>query len=989
MSRTMFTASSIWRGPDDAEKVVYFSGITQETFDNLKLVNSFDVDYPDNTAFKIAGTENHDLSRIYKPLSTDTIVITNVSSTVTYGVDDNKNLIIFPTNSPLSEVDIANIKVKLVRNYASIHKSNLTSFQKVLDFSSIGERAITSMIASNDGIFLGGVSGNIWFYDGDVIKGPVYTLAVSDLKLPVTSLILHRFAHETEDFIYASGDKRPRLFRSKLSTALNGDNWEEVYAQGELASSTGGILSMTSAFNQIFLGCRNNKVLKYSRDNEIVLSDPIDLVSKEPVQENVAIETLDTVTFVSNNIDDFEPINFSINCMESARNQVFAGLSNKPEIWSYTELTVSNPENPEEFANTIFDEVFKNDPSPGQYYSYDNKTISRTDENLGISYFPDSVSMSGYSESLVIRGNTRTSIGATAYGTRFFEFDSGSDWEQAQSNILPDQDFYMIDCATTKELTSLENIYKIDGHDVLEYQLVMVKDQPSTSLISNGIYRLEANTLVPYYDLTIVNDSQVIGFYIVNGYVNSTSRYMLSVDEYNADNYNFYKPKYTLEFVAKNLAYTQGLGCTTLDYCVSLNTDEVVGTATTYTGYQGIEVADVYGIYSLQFNNNSLLLKSGSKTVTKTLPSYGNYKNWLFSSSTGATTQGWTTGEFVSSMIGSTESSSDGLSNPYTKYLLRVEPATFGNTKIEALNINTEVDQKAVIKVRLKIPPADSYGFEDAHLKAYWTYEGGSFSNYASEPIVTSDGYVDYVIKPTWKGTIGSLMLEFDNIPEGSRRPLYYYIDYIKIINEDIIFDLNNVMSAIRVTVEGKDIKVWLGKQEYPYVYEKNFIEVDNYNSKYIRSTLYSNDYDKPYLRIGKIENKAGDSLFAYNRLSFKFGESLKPTKKKVFDFHESFMMNGAGGVRLFTYHDGTIYGIADGFESNKVSENPDDRQAQVFRYEIKSGTWIKDVASFERRKVFNPDGSYQLRGLIRPLTSVSYKGNLYLSGQYGNIKVV
>ena len=88
-------------------------------------------------------------------------------------------------------------------------------------------------------------------------------------------------------------------------------------------------------------------------------------------------------------------------------------------------------------------------------------------------------------------------------------------------------------------------------------------------------------------------------------------------------------------------------------------------------------------------------------------------------------------------------------------------------------------------------------------------------------------------------------------------------------------------MSAIRVTVEGKDIKVWLGKQEYPYVYEKNFIEVDNYNSKYIRSTLYSNDYDKPYLRIGKIENKAGDSLFAYNRLSFKFGEALKPTKKK------------------------------------------------------------------------------------------------------------
>jgi hypothetical protein len=152
---------------------------------------------------------------------------------------------------------------------------------------------------------------------------------------------------------------------------------------------------------------------------------------------------------------------------------------------------------------------------------------------------------------------------------------------------------------------------------------------------------------------------------------------------------------------------------------------------------------------------------------------------------------------------------------------------------------------------------------------------------------------------------------------------------------------------------------------------------------------LYSNDYDKPYLKIGKIDNFGGDSMFAYNRLSFKFGDALKPTKTKAFDFHESFMMNGTGGVRLFTYHDGAVYGIADGFESNKVSENPDDRQAQVFRYEVSSDTWIKDVASFERRKVFNPDGSYQLRGLIRPLTSVSYKGNLYLSGQYGNIKVV
>ena len=97
-------------------------------------------------------------------------------------------------------------------------------------------------------------------------------------------------------------------------------------------------------------------------------------------------------------------------------------------------------------------------------------------------------------------------------------------------------------------------------------------------------------------------------------------------------------------------------------------------------------------------------------------------------------------------------------------------------------------------------------------------------------------------------------------------------------------------------------------------------------------------------------------------------------------------MMNGAGGVRLFNYHDGTIYGIADGFESNKVSENPDDRQSKVFYYKSDAESWFVEDVNFERKKIFDNTGNYTLYGVIRPLTAISYKGKLFLSGQYGNI---
>ena len=95
------------------------------------------------------------------------------------------------------------------------------------------------------------------------------------------------------------------------------------------------------------------------------------------------------------------------------------------------------------------------------------------------------------------------------------------------------------------------------------------------------------------------------------------------------------------------------------------------------------------------------------------------------------------------------------------------------------------------------------------------------------------------------------------------------------------------------------------------------------------------------------------------------------------------------GGVRLFTYHDGTLYCATDGFISSKLSENPDDRQGKIFYYDSNSETWFLEDVPFDRKKIFDNAGNYDILGIVRPLTSLSYKGRLFLSGHYGSIKTV
>ena len=136
--KTLYTASCKWRGPSDSEKVIYYAGITQNKYTNLKLVDSFDDSYPDNTAFKLVGTSSNDKERIYEPSSDDTVVVFGIDSSITYGIDNDKNLLIFDENFPITDITtdsnqdgVPNIHVTLVKNYASLHKANSVTFEVV------------------------------------------------------------------------------------------------------------------------------------------------------------------------------------------------------------------------------------------------------------------------------------------------------------------------------------------------------------------------------------------------------------------------------------------------------------------------------------------------------------------------------------------------------------------------------------------------------------------------------------------------------------------------------------------------------------------------------------------------------------------------------------------------------------------------------------------------------------------------------------------
>ena len=967
MSNTIFNQSIVWKSKFDTEEMLYLIGITQTKYNLAYLEDSNDPDYASNTAYFLISQDAGSKNRKINLKQTDIITLTGIDGTLNFGIDDSKGLLIFDPLSPITNSSA--ISASVVKNVASIWKRNQESPQFLIDFTYQNERTVLSVESNSDGLFLGGASGKIWFYDGIKIK-EVFELNINNNLLPAASMTIGQFAHETEPYIYVGSDESAALYRAKLSEAKYGNTWEYITAVG---GDPGGILSMTFAYNKVFMGLRNNQYATYEIYPTLEVIGPETFASDENTQILNEEGIVSVYPLIPDYVSDFANPIFDIQCLEKGNNQIFAGISDRPEVWSYSEIPINNPLNDEEWATQIFDRNFADDPVPSQFYSKGGVTNSRLNANVSHIYVNDFTSPSSLKSAILLTGQTNSETA--------FEFSIGSDWEQILDQTQTQLPYNEVDCATTTNISfSSTSAPIIDGFQMKEGSSILIKNQSTPS--ENGVYTLFYSN--GYYSFVRANfntaSSKRVGFLVTNGYVNANSRFLLDVADIETNVFNFYKPAHTIELELFNSGYKKYSNEDNEPYWIGNDQDfsssGYVEIPDANLGYQGIEVSDGYRQYKLEFNSSNIRLSSGNNLITKALPSYGFIKNWNFYDK--RTTSGWINSGYFTNL--SVETLSETLPSGAAKVsnsLYLDELGKTGNPRIANYNVNATVDINTKVLIKMKINAPSGYTVYSGKIKFSWLYGNGVFENWVSVDIKNNDDFVLYELAPNWYGTIKQVAIELEGLPEQDKRPLNAYIDYIQFVNTNSCFNLNLKPSNVRITTQDKDIQVWLGNQTYPVINMKNFVIADTYKTSVA-------DYDAPKIKIGKLSPENDDSMFGYTRLRFIAGETYNPTSKKILELHNTVKFPSAGGVRVLTFHDGALYAICDGMSTNKISDNPDDRQIKIFKYEAANETWKKEEAQFIR-KIDSNTGD--ILGIIRALTAKSYNQSLYLSGQYGSIK--
>jgi len=967
MSNTVFNKSVVWKSKFDTEDMLYLIGITQTKYTLATLEDSNDADYASDTAYYLVSQDAGSKNRRINLKQTDIITLTGLDSNVSFGIDDSKGLLIFDPGSPIS--DSSSITASVVKNVASIWKRNQETPQFLIDFTYQNERTILSIESNDDGLFLGGASGKIWFYDGVKIK-EVFELNLGT-SLPATAMIKAQFAHETEPYLYVGSDETSNLFRAKISEAKYGNTWEHLSAIGP---APGGILSMSFAYNKVFMGLRNNLFATYELVPSVEVIGPDTFISDENTQILNESEVVTLNTLVPDNTTDFSNSIIDIQCLEKGHNQIFAGISDRPEVWSYSEVPINNPLNDEQWATQVFDRTFVDDPAPAQFYSKGGVTNSRLNSNVSHLFLDDFTVPSSLKSAVLLNGETNSETA--------FEFSIGSDWEQNLDKTQSQLPYNEVDCATTENISMSYSVAPIiDGFQMTSGSSILIKDQTVTS--SNGVYTLfYSNGSYSFVRANFNTASSVrIGFLITNGYVNSNSRFLLDVADIENNEFNFYKPSHTIELEMFNAGYKKYSNEDAEPYWigndVSFGTSGYIDLISdSFSGYQGIEVSDGYRQYKLEFNYFNIKLSSGNNVLTKALPSYGFLKNWNFYDK--RNTSSWVNAGFFTNL--SVESLSQTLPDATAKVtnaLYLDELGKTGSPRITNTDVNIAVDINTKVLIKMKINAPIGFTIYSGKLKFSWLYGNGNFDNWVSVDIKNSDDFVLYELSPNWYGNVKQVAIELEGLPEQDKRPLNAYIDYIQFINTDSFFNINLFPSNVRIITEDKDVKVYLGNQTYPVINMKNFIVADTYKTSVT-------DYDAPKIKIGKLSPENDLSLFGYTRLRFIAGGAYAPTSKKILELRNTTKFPSAGGVRILTFHDGALYAICDGMNTNKISDNPDDRQIKIFKYEAANEIWKKEEAQFIR-KVDSNTGD--ILGIIRALTAKSYNQSLYLSGQYGSIK--
>ena len=143
MSSTIFNKSIVWKSSFDTEDMLYLIGITQTKYSSAILEESEDSDYDANTAYYLISQDPGSKNRRINLKETDIIKLNGLSSSISFGIDDSKGLLVFDPAYPISDPTV--ITASVTKNYASIWKRNQENPQLLIDFSYLNERAILSV----------------------------------------------------------------------------------------------------------------------------------------------------------------------------------------------------------------------------------------------------------------------------------------------------------------------------------------------------------------------------------------------------------------------------------------------------------------------------------------------------------------------------------------------------------------------------------------------------------------------------------------------------------------------------------------------------------------------------------------------------------------------------------------------------------------------------------------------------------------------------
>ena len=98
MSNTIFNKSIVWKSKFDTEDMLYLIGITQTKYSLAYLEDSNDPDYDSNTAYFLISQDPGSKNRKINLKETDIITLTGISSSISFGIDDSKGLLVFEPN---------------------------------------------------------------------------------------------------------------------------------------------------------------------------------------------------------------------------------------------------------------------------------------------------------------------------------------------------------------------------------------------------------------------------------------------------------------------------------------------------------------------------------------------------------------------------------------------------------------------------------------------------------------------------------------------------------------------------------------------------------------------------------------------------------------------------------------------------------------------------------------------------------------------------